>query len=126
MKRMFFIGLQRPNFSKKGERQNMSSSRQWQNLDGIGSGDASESLDGKESISSQRTHPFEPLLDDVQVAALLKVHPKTVQKMARNGELPAIRVGRYWRFLASALSSWIQQSMVKSLSPVAHAKKGIQ
>ena len=104
----------------------MSSGRQWQNLDGIGSGDASESLDGKESISSQRTHPFEHLLDDVQVAALLKVHPKTVQKMARNGELPAIRVGRYWRFLASALSSWIQQSMVESLSPVAHAKKGIQ
>ena len=104
----------------------MSRSRQWQNLDGIGSGDGSESLEGNGSIFSLRTHPFEPLLDDVQVATLLKVHPKTVQKMARNGELPAIRVGRYWRFLASALNSWIQQSMVKSLSPVAHAEKGIQ
>jgi len=104
----------------------MSCSQRWQNLDGTGSGDASESLGGSESIFSQRTHPFEPLLDDVQVAALLKVHPKTVQKMARNRELPAIRVGRYWRFLPSALNSWIQQSMVKSLSPVAHAEKGIQ
>ena len=104
----------------------MNSSRRWQNLDGTESGNASESLDGNESIFSQRPHPFEPLLDDVQVAARFKVHPKTVQRMARNGELPAIRVGRYWRFLPSALNSWIQQSMVKSLSPVAHAEKGIQ
>jgi hypothetical protein len=71
----------------------MNCSRRWQNLDDTGSGDASESLDGKESIFPQRTHPFEPLLDDVQVATLLKVHPKTVQKMARNGGLPAIPVG---------------------------------
>ena len=104
----------------------MSCSRRSQNFDGTGSADASESLDGTSSFFSRRTPPFEPLLDDVQVAALLKVHPKTVQKMARNGELPAIRVGRYWRFLASALNSWIQQSMVKSFSPVAHAEKGIQ
>ena len=104
----------------------MSRSRRSQNFDGTGSADASESLDGTSSIFSRRTPPFEPLLDDVQVAALLKVHPKTVQKMARNGELPTIRVGRYWRFLASALNSWIQQNIVKSLSPVAHAEKGIQ
>jgi excisionase family DNA binding protein len=104
----------------------MSSSRQGQNLDVTRSEDGSKPVEGPSSSFPQRTLPFEPLLDDVQVAALLKVHPKTVQKMARNGELPAIRVGRYWRFLASALNSWIQQSMVKSLSPVAHAEKGIQ
>ena len=116
---MFFIGLQRPNQQEESAA-NMSSGRRWQNLDGTGSGNVSESLNGNDSIFSQRPHPFEPLLDDVQVAALLKVHPKTVQKMARNGELPAIRVGRYWRFLASALNNWIQQNMVKSLSPVTH------
>jgi len=52
----------------------MSCSRRWQNLHGTGSGDAGESLDGNESIFSQRTHPFEPLLDDVQVAKLLGLH----------------------------------------------------
>jgi hypothetical protein len=33
--------------------------------------------------------PFEPLLDGAEAAALLKIHPKTLQKMARNGEVSA-------------------------------------
>jgi len=94
-------------FSQKGERQNMSCSRRWQNLHGTGSGDAGESLDGNESIFSQRTHPFEPLLDDVQVAKLLGLHQKTVQKLARSGDIPAIHIGRYWRFRASSLQKWL-------------------
>jgi excisionase family DNA binding protein len=85
----------------------MSCSRRWQNLDGTGAGDASESLDGNESIFSQRTHPFEPLLDDVQVAKLLGLHQKTVQKLARSGDIPAIQIGRYWRFRASSLQKWL-------------------
>ena len=52
---------------------------------------------------------FEPLLDDVQVAELLGgLHRKTVQRMARDGQIPAIRVGRFWRFRASELDHWIQ------------------
>jgi excisionase family DNA binding protein len=50
---------------------------------------------------------FEPLLDEVQAGELLGLHPKTVQRLARQEELPAIRVGRYWRFRASALNVWI-------------------
>jgi excisionase family DNA binding protein len=50
---------------------------------------------------------FEPLLSDVEAGELLGIHPKTVQRLARNGELPAIHVGRYWRFRASALNAWI-------------------
>ena len=50
---------------------------------------------------------FEPLLDDVQAANMLGLHPKTLQKLARQGAVPAIRIGRYWRFRASALNQWI-------------------
>lgn len=50
---------------------------------------------------------FEPLLSDTQASGLLGLHPKTVARMARRGELPAIRIGRYWRFRASALNRWI-------------------
>lgn len=50
---------------------------------------------------------FEPLLSEVQAGELLGLHPKTVQRLARNQEIPAIRVGRYWRFRASALNAWI-------------------
>jgi excisionase family DNA binding protein len=50
---------------------------------------------------------FEPLLSDAQAGELLGLHPKTVQRLARRGELPAVRIGRYWRFRASALNLWI-------------------
>jgi len=44
---------------------------------------------------------FEPLIDNVAAAELLKIHPKSLQRMARRGEVPAVRIGRYWRFRAS-------------------------
>ncbi|MGB8888786.1 MAG: helix-turn-helix domain-containing protein [Candidatus Korobacteraceae bacterium] len=50
---------------------------------------------------------FEPLLDSEEAAALLKIHPKTLQKMARRGEVVAIQIGRLWRFRASALNRWL-------------------
>ena len=49
----------------------------------------------------------EPLLSEIDAGRLLGLHPKTVQRLARKGELPAIRVGRYWRFRASLLNAWI-------------------
>jgi excisionase family DNA binding protein len=53
------------------------------------------------------TQTFEPLLSDAQAGELLGLHPKTVQRLARAGELPAVRIGRYWRFRATALNLWI-------------------
>ena len=50
---------------------------------------------------------FEPLLDDKQAGEMLGLHPKTLQRLARQGEIPAIRIGRYWRFRASSLNAWI-------------------
>ena len=52
---------------------------------------------------------FEPLLDSEEAAALLKIHPKTLQKMARTGEITGIQVGRLWRFRASALNRWLEE-----------------
>ena len=60
---------------------------------------------------------FEPLIDIVAAAGLLKVHPKTVQHLARGGEIPAVRIGRYWRFRASHLDSWIQSRVDSSRQP---------
>jgi len=50
---------------------------------------------------------FEPLLDSDEAAALLKIHPKTLQRMARRGEIPAIQIGKLWRFRASELDAWM-------------------
>jgi len=52
---------------------------------------------------------FEPLLDVNQAARLLRMHPKTLLKRARSGEIPATRVGRNWRFRASILNDWFEK-----------------
>ena len=50
---------------------------------------------------------FEPFMNADDVASLLDLHPKTVLAMARTGQLPAIRLGKYWRFRASQLEDWV-------------------
>jgi excisionase family DNA binding protein len=50
---------------------------------------------------------FEPLLDSEQVAELMQVHPETVKRRARRGEIPALKFGKLWRFRASDLESCI-------------------
>ncbi len=39
-----------------------------------------------------------PLLTPAQAAERLSLHPKTVVRMARDGRLPAVKVGTGWRF----------------------------
>ena len=50
-------------------------------------------------------HVLENLLDSEQAAAVVKVHPKTLQRYARNGIVSGLRVGKLWRFRASELFS---------------------
>jgi excisionase family DNA binding protein len=53
----------------------------------------------------------EPLLDSGQAAAILQLHPKTLQRMARRREIRALQIGKVWRFRASVLDEWIQQKL---------------
>lgn len=54
---------------------------------------------------------FEPLLDTQKAAALLGIHPKTLQKLARAGTVPCHRIGDLWRFRASELDTWLQTGL---------------
>ena len=71
------------------------------------------------SISSHLQKPlntdpsFEPLLDTVEAASLLRIHPKTLQRMARDGEIVGVQIGRLWRFRASVLNSWLDRTRRK-------------
>jgi excisionase family DNA binding protein len=52
---------------------------------------------------------FEPLLNDVNAAGLLGgMHVKTLQRMARNAQIPTHKIGRYWYFRASELNEWLK------------------
>lgn len=54
---------------------------------------------------------FEPLLDSQQVAELMHVHPETVKRRARRGEIPGLKFGKVWRFRASGLEAYIRNLM---------------
>ena len=61
-------------------------------------------------VPSQPRFPvteFEPLLDSVEAAALIRIHPKTLQKIVRRGEILGRHVGKVWRFRVSDLNDWL-------------------
>jgi excisionase family DNA binding protein len=45
----------------------------------------------------------EPFLNSNQAAAILRIHPKTLQRLARHGHVTGYRVGKLWRFHVSDL-----------------------
>lgn len=66
-------------------------------------------LDSREPESTAGA--FERVLNTEEAAALLQIHPKTLQKMAREGTVPAFRIGDLWRFRASALDGWLRSGV---------------
>jgi len=65
-------------------------------------------------FSSSAGNGFEPILTSEQAAAYLQIHPKTLQRMARQGRVPAYRIGDLWRFRASELEAWLASTMICS------------
>ena len=57
------------------------------------------------------TYEFEPLVDADEIAALIQLHPKTVQQMARTGRIPAKRIGKFWRFRKSEIDHWLRSEV---------------
>ena len=48
------------------------------------------------------------LLTVTEVADMLRINKSTVYRMAKQGRLPATRVGRQWRFRKSVLDSLLE------------------
>jgi excisionase family DNA binding protein len=53
---------------------------------------------------------FEPLLNSEQAAELLQIHHKTLQKLARRGEIRGTHIGKLWRFRVSDLNAWFEHN----------------
>ena len=62
-----------------------------------------------------------------EVAKYLGIVPGTVYRKARNGEIPAVKMGKIWRFPKDALDEWLHdtalQSIKKPLTPRTHVSK---
>ena len=58
--------------------------------------------------------PCERLINAIEAAAILKISTKTLKRLARKGSIPAMHVGRQWRFRASALNDWVEKRLSKN------------
>jgi excisionase family DNA binding protein len=55
---------------------------------------------------SLNEHSF---LTTEEVLTYLKVNPRTIYRLIRTGELPAVRIGRQWRFRRADLDMWLDR-----------------
>ena len=50
-----------------------------------------------------------------QVARYLSLHALTVRRLARDGEIPAFKVGRQWRVKRELLDRWIEREALRNM-----------
>ncbi len=66
---------------------------------------------------SSSFHGIESLLTTQEASEVLKIHPKVLERMAKRGEVPALKVGKFWRYRATALDAWINSRLQSSRQP---------
>ena len=54
---------------------------------------------------------MEILLTSKEASRVLKIHPKVLERMAKRGEVPALKVGKFWRYRVSAPDAWINSRL---------------
>jgi excisionase family DNA binding protein len=55
-----------------------------------------------------------------EVAEYLNIHPLTVQKHAREGKIPAFRIGSDWRFHKKHIERWIREKSASNMGSKEH------
>ena len=66
---------------------------------------------------SSMSHGIEVLLTSKEASQVLKIHPKVLERMAKRGEVPALKVGKFWRYRATALDAWINSRLQSGRQP---------
>lgn len=56
------------------------------------------------------------ILTAKEVAEYLKIHPLTVHKYARDGKIPAFKIGTDWRFHKKYIDKWIKDKLDYNLN----------
>ena len=55
------------------------------------------------------------VMNVTEVARYLRVVPDTIYRKARRGEIPAVKVGKVWRFPKETLDKWLNDSALESV-----------
>ena len=60
----------------------------------------------------------ETFLTTDEVLAYLQVNLRTVYRLIKAGKIPAVRVGRQWRFRKTDIDAWLERERSDSIPPV--------
>ena len=58
----------------------------------------------------------DPIMTIEEVAEYLGLHPLTVRRLARDGEIPAFKVGRQWRVKRELFDRWMTDKSMQNVS----------
>jgi excisionase family DNA binding protein len=58
-----------------------------------------------------RTSKSKEIMTAKEIAEYLKIHPLTVHRYAREGKIPAFKIGTDWRFHRKHIERWIRQKL---------------
>lgn len=65
-----------------------------------------ERLGRTPKLDALQQQSFAPLWTPLEAAAYLRLHEKTVVRLAREKVIPALRLGKHWRFRIEDLTAW--------------------
>ena len=76
---------------------------------------------GEWTGENRRRARMDPLMTSKEAALILRIHPKVLERMAKAGEVPALKVGKFWRYRTSDLAKWVG-SQVRTICQPSHRK----
>ena len=59
-----------------------------------------------------------------EVALYLRLKPQTIYKWAQEKRIPAVKLGKEWRFRRSILDRWLDEQMLSEDSGFSHLREG--
>ncbi|MDP2938083.1 MAG: helix-turn-helix domain-containing protein [Candidatus Omnitrophota bacterium] len=65
------------------------------------------------------------ILTTKEVAEYLNIHPLTVHRYAREGKIPAFKIGTDWRFHKKYLEKWIKQKLIYNVQSKERKKSAL-
>ena len=68
--------------------------------------------------------PANDILTVEEVAAYLRLQPQTIYKWAQEKRIPAVKLGKEWRFRKTILDRWLDEQILGEESGFGHLKGG--
>ena len=74
------------------------------------------------SANGARDKPGPEILTVEEVAEYLRLQPQTIYKWAQEKRIPAVKLGKEWRFRKSVLDRWLDDRMLSPESGFDHLR----